>query len=35
MTCHLGGIQDGCIEIEMVISQLRLNLERGGFRFYG
>ena len=30
-----GGIQDGCIELKMVISQFRLNLERVCVRFYG
>ena len=30
-----GGIQDGCIELKMAISQFRLNLERACVRFYG
>ncbi len=30
-----GGIQDGCIELKMAISQFRLNLERVCVRFYG
>ena len=30
-----GDIQHGCLELKRVISQLRLNLERGYFRFYG
>ena len=28
-------MQDGCIELKMVISQFRLNLERVCVRFYG
>ena len=30
-----GGIQDGCIELKMAISQFRLNLERVCDWFYG
>ena len=30
-----GGIQDVCIELNMAISQFRLNLERVCFRLYG
>ena len=30
-----GGIQDGCIELKMVVSQFRPNLERVCARFYG
>ena len=30
-----GGIQDGCTELKMVISQFRLNLERVCVMFYG
>ena len=30
-----GGIQDGCIELKMAISQFRLNLERVYVMFYG
>ncbi len=30
-----GGIQDGCIELKMAISQCQLNLERLCVRFYG
>ena len=30
-----GGIQDGCIELKMAISQFRLNIERVHVRFYG
>ena len=30
-----GGIQDGCIELKMAVSQFRLNLERVCVRFYG
>ena len=30
-----GGIQDGCIELKMAISQFRLNLQRVCVRFYG
>ena len=30
-----GGIQDGCIELKMAISQVRLNLERVCVWFYG
>ena len=30
-----GGIQDGCIELKMAISQFRLNLESVCVRFYG
>ena len=29
------GIQDGCIELKMAISQIRINLERVCVRFYG
>ena len=29
-----GGIQDGCLELKMPVSQLLLNLEKGCFRFY-
>ena len=30
-----GGIQDGCIELKIVISQFRLNIERVCVRFFG
>ena len=30
-----GGIQDGCIDLKMAISQFRLNLERVCFILYG
>ena len=31
---QVGGIQDGCIELKIAISQFRLNLERVSVRFY-
>ena len=30
-----GGLQDGCIELKIVISQFRLNIERVCVKFFG